>query len=81
MRPSTLLSWGRPVGVLEMTSLEVVMPGDEVPLPSGKVGPGLSMMGEDCKSGAVSIAGLLKGAGPEEEGKKKRKKKGKRGVL
>lgn len=56
-----------------MTDLEVVMPGDHVPLPSAKVGPGLSVLEEDCKSAVVSIAGLLKGAGPEEEGQKRKK--------
>ena len=51
----------------------MVLPGDEVSLPSAKVGPGLSVRAEDCKSAVVSIAGLLKGVGPEEEQQKKKK--------
>lgn len=56
-----------------MASLEVVLPGEKVSLPSTKVGPGLSVLDQECKSAVVSIAGFLKGAGPEEEGQKKKK--------
>ncbi len=54
-----------------MSDFNVVLPGDKVPLPSPHVGPGLCVLEEDCSSAVVSIAGILKGAGPEEESGRK----------
>ena len=55
--------------------VRVVLPGDRVPLASPNLGPGLCI--DEDNSAVASIAGLLKGVGPEDEleaGKKKKRK-------
>ena len=51
---------------------DIVLPGDVVTLSSPRVGPGLCVLDKDCSTAVVSIPGLLKRVGPEEERKKKR---------
>ena len=48
-----------------MANLRIVLPGDEVPLSSLGIGPGLHVLEEEDHISTVSIAGLLKGGGME----------------
>ena len=54
-----------------MTELKVVLPGDNVSLPSPVIGPGLCEVDGDSTSAAACMAGLLRGAGLEPGSTKK----------
>ena len=55
--------------------MKIVLPGNTISLSTPKVGPGLYVPERGCNDAVVSVAGLLRGVGPEEEEEEEVRKK------